>query len=212
MAGDAGAGLHGGGQGGQRERALAAQAAGRSAGASAHHGAGHAGCAGGPAGGLWALALVHVLVHRAARAGVRQGHRGRGAQHFAQGVLAPARAEPALSPGAPDRRHDPRHRARHAGGALADLVLALQHHPHADRGGAGADPARRQVRRDVCRDHADGPGGVRGLHRDRHAVAHPVPARDERAGFQGPHPGGGFAVELRDGQVLQQRGFRGPPV
>ncbi len=37
--------------------------------------------------------------------------------------------------------HDARHRARHAGGALADLILALQHRAHADRGHAGADPA-----------------------------------------------------------------------
>ena len=40
---------------------------------------------------------------------------------------APARAEPALSPGATDRRHDARHRARHARRALADLDVALQH-------------------------------------------------------------------------------------
>src|SRR3712207_8269588 len=42
-------------------------------------------------------------------------------------------AEPALPPRAADRRHDARHRARHARRALADLVFALQHLPHADR-------------------------------------------------------------------------------
>jgi ABC-type multidrug transport system fused ATPase/permease subunit len=43
---------------------------------------------------------------------------------------------PALPPRAPDRRHDARHRTRHARRAFADLVLALQHPAHADRGHA----------------------------------------------------------------------------
>jgi hypothetical protein len=55
------------------------------------------------------------------------------------GVSPSARAEPALSPGSPDRRHDARHRARHPRRAFADLVFAVQHRPDADRGHAGAD-------------------------------------------------------------------------
>jgi hypothetical protein len=150
----AGAGFHGGGQDGQRGRAAAAQGTGRCHDHQARQRRGDAGGAVGPVARLRPAAPVHQRVHRASRAGVRQGHRGRHAQHRAAGVRPPARAEPALPPGAPDRRHDARHRARHARRAVAHLLLALQHLPHADRGDHGAGAAGHQVRHGLCMDHA----------------------------------------------------------
>ena len=73
-----GAGLYGGGQGGQRERATVAQAAHRRHDprptSAAGRSAGHVGCACGLVVGLWFVALVDVGVHRVARAGVCQSH------------------------------------------------------------------------------------------------------------------------------------------
>ncbi len=204
------AGLHGGGEGSQRRRAGAAEIPGRFAVDQARRRGRAAGGAGGPAGGLCRAAPVHLAVHRAARADLRQGHRRRGAQHLAAGVPPPACVEPALPSRTADRRHDPRHRTRHARGALADLVFAVQHRAHLDRDGDGADLARDQVRPVVRVDHRCGAGGLHRLHRHRHRMAHEVPPPDERARFGGAHPCHRFAAELRDGQVLQQRGLRGP--
>ena len=106
---------------------------------------------------------------------------GAARSHLAAGVPPPARAEPAFSPGPPDRRHDARHRARHARRAFADLVFALQHRPDADRGHAGADAAGGEVRHLVRLDHDHRAGVLHHLHGHGDAVAHPVPAPDERA-------------------------------
>src|SRR5450830_1439352 len=204
------AGLHGGGQAGQCGRAGAAQVAGGRDVVQARR---SAGCAGGPGRlttGLWGLAAVDLAVHRAARAGVCQGHPGGGAQHRAADLRAPARAEPALSPGAPDRGHDARHRARRARHRVADLVLALQHRAHADRGDPGAVHPGRQVRRLVCLDHPGRAGLLHRLHGQGHRVAHPVASPGQRVRFGRPHAGGGLFAQLRDRQVLQQRDLRGP--
>ena len=54
-----------------------------------------------------------------------------------------------------------------------------------------------------------GAGGLHRLHRARDRVAHAVPQADERARLDRAHQGDRLAAELRDGQVLQQRGLRG---
>ena len=66
-----------------------------------------------------------------------------------------------------------------------------------------------EVRRPVRLDHRGRAGGLHQLHRHRDRVAHQVPPPDERARRHGAHARHRFAAELRDRQVLQQRGLRG---
>ncbi len=73
----------------------------------------------------------------------------------------------------------------------------------------GADHPGREVRRRVRLDHRRGAGALHRLHRHGDRVAHAVPPPHERARLGGAEPRGRFAAELRDRQVLQQRGLRG---
>ena len=57
-------------------------------------------------------------------------------------------------------------------------------------------------------DHLRRAGALYRLHRQRDRMAHPFPPRDERAGFEGQYARDRRADQLRDGQILQQRGFR----
>jgi ATP-binding cassette subfamily B protein len=91
----------------------------------------------GSAGGLWLLRFSSTMFTEL-RDLVFPRPRRRIALDRAVDLRASACPEPALSPGAPDRRHDARHRARRAQHRVADLVLALLHPAHADRDGAGA--------------------------------------------------------------------------
>ena len=213
------AGLHGRGQARQRGRAALAEEPGgrhepdrrpRDRFPARRRGNGGADGAARPVAGLRPAAAVHDPVHGTARTRVRQGHAGRGTPHRAGDLPAPARAEPALSPGAPDRGHDPRHRARGARHRIADLLFALQHRAHPDRGGAGAHNPGGEVRCLVRLDHHRRAGAVHRLHDHRDRVAHQVPPRGQRVRLRGAHQGGGLAAELRNRQVLQQRRLRGP--
>ena len=49
-------------------------------------------------------------------------------------------------------------------------------------------------------------------HRHHHRLAHAVPAPDERARLEGQHARDRQPAQLRDGQVLRQRGMRGAPL
>src|SRR5205823_1941209 len=50
------------------------------------------------------------------------------------------------------------------------------------------------------------------LHGDRHRMAHGDPPPGERARFESEHARDRQPAELRDREVLRQRGFRGPPL
>ncbi len=153
-----------------------------------------------------ARAAVDVALYRAARDPVLEGHRECGAPTRAAGVPAPARAVAALPSGAADGRHVARHRARHARHPAADFVFAVQHPADARRGRARARLLRGQVRgllriRDVRRA-----GHVHRVHGEGHQLAHAFPPHDERTRFARELAGDRFADQLRDGQVLRQRG------
>jgi hypothetical protein len=65
-----------------------------------------------------------------------------------------------------------------------------------------------QVRQVVLDHHRGRAGHLHHLHGRRHRMAHPLPAHDERARFEGQHQGHRLADQLRDRQVLRQRGLR----
>ena len=119
------------------------------------------------------------------------------------------RAEPALSPRAPDRRRVARHRARLALDPVAAQLPDLQHPADAGRDRAGDRPAVGQVRRLVRGDHASArwcstspsrsrsPSGARAFRRAMNE-------QDSKANTQGARR----AAQLRDGQVLLERALR----
>ena len=200
--------LPGRGQARQHRRAAGAQEPGRCARAQARRPARGAGRAGRAPARLRRAARVDHALHRAARVPVLPGRGAHRAPRLARGVRAPAGAEPALPPRAPDRRRVARHRARLALDPVAAQLPDLQHPADAGRDRAGDRPALGQVRRLVRGDHVRRAGPLHRLHGHRHRVAHGFPARDERAGLQGQHQGARRADQLRDGQVLLQRAVR----
>ena len=80
---------------------------------------------------------------------------------------------------------------------LIEVTLVLDHPGH---------PVRHRLRL----DHAGGAGAVRGLHHHRDRMAHQIPPPDERIRLGGAQQGHRRAAQLRDGEVLQQRGLRDP--
>ena len=210
VAGDRRAGLHDRRQGGQRGRADAAEEPGRRDELQARRPRGRAG--GADRACCWPTACCACPPRCSPNCAswcLPRPRKGAARSIALETFRAPARAEPALPPGAPDRRHDARHRAGRARHRIADLVFALQHRAHADRGDAGAVHPGGEVRRLVRLDHHSRAGGVHLLHRQRHGVAHQVPQGSQRVRFGRPHQGGGLAAELRNRQVLQQRRLRG---
>ena len=159
------------------------------------------------------LRAVDDAVHRAARVPVRQGDAARGAQDRAQGVPPPARAVAALPPRAADRRADARRRARPARHLDADQLRAVL-----DPADAGRDRAR--VRRSSIARYdwtfIAITAGALALY-----IAFTVlitewrthfRRADERARQQGEHARDRQPAQLRDGQVLRQRGVGGAPL
>jgi hypothetical protein len=70
---------------------------------------------------------------------------------------------------------------------VADLLLAVQHRAHADRGGDGADHSGREVRCLVRLDHAGRAGALHHLHGLGHRVAHEISPPGQRVRFGGAH-------------------------
>ena len=192
----------------QHRRAAGPEETGRRAGAQARRPARRAGRSGRDPARLRRAARLDHALHRAARVPVLSGRGADRPARLARGVRAPARAEPALSPRAPDRRRLARHRARLALDPVAAELHDLQHPADAGRDHARHRPALGQVRRLVRGDHLRRARLLHRLHGDRHRVAHRVPSRHERAGLEGQHQGARRAPQLRDGQVLLQRGLR----
>ncbi len=158
---------------------------------------------------LRGAAAVHDGVHRAARVPVRQGDAARGAHHRARGLPPPARAVAALPPRAADRRPHPRRRARHARDHDADQLHAVLDPAHAGRDRAGVGDPDRPLRLDVHRHHRERAHALRHLHGADHRMADGLPPDDERARLQGQHARDRQPAQLRDRQVLRQRGVRG---
>ncbi len=168
--------------------------------------------AGGAARDLRHPAVLGDAVRRAARRAVRAGDAARDPARRAGRVPPPAQPEPALPSRPPDRRHDARHRARHARHLDAALLSHLLDHPGDPGVRAGRGGAARQVRLALRRGHLRRRRRLHQLHRDGHRVAHGDPPPGERARFQGEHARHRQSAELRDGQVLRQRGVRGAPL
>ena len=116
------------------------------------------------------------------------------------------------------------HLARQTGGLTRDVERGNARHLDADRLHAVFDPAdadrdraglgdpRYPLRRLVHRHHARRARHIHRLHGDDHRMAHRLPPADERARFQGEYARDRQPAQLRDGQVLQQRGIRGAPL
>ncbi len=170
------------------------------------------GGAGGPVRAARRLRAPPVLDHalrRAARRRLRPRGAARGAAGRARGVPAPAQPQPALPPRAPDRRRVARHRARHPRHLDPALVPAVLDHPGDPRVRPGGDGPARQVRLALRRGHVRRGRGLHHLHDPGERVADRDPPHRERARLEGEHARHRLAAELRDGQVLRQRGVRG---
>ena len=154
-------------------------------------------------------APVDNAVHRAARVLLLARHAARSAQDRARGVPSPARAFIALPSRAADRRPHARHRARNARHLDADLVRAVLDPAHTARDRARHRHPVCALRLDLRRHHDRHADRLHRLHDRRHRVADPPSPHDERARLEGEHARGRFADQLRDGQVLRQRGVRG---
>ena len=154
-------------------------------------------------------ALLDHAVRRAARRGVRPRHAARHPARGARRVPAPAQPVAALPPRAPDRRDDARHRARHARDLDLIVLFIIFHnssHPgvRACRGGAA-----QEVRLALRRGHLRRGRRLHRVHGAGHRVAHGDPPARQRARLEGQHARHRQPAELRDGEVLRQRGVRG---
>ena len=116
---------------------------------------------------------------------------------------------PALPPRAADRRPDARHRARHPLHRHADQLHHLQH--PADPGGSGAGDRHPglALRVELRLDHRRRPRPLHHLHRAGDQLAHPAAARGQRDRLGRQFARHRQPAQLRDGEVLQQRGLRG---
>ena len=197
------------GQGHQRLRPGALQARRRCAGRA--HGPGR-GRAGGPDPGLWRGPRPGPGVRRIARRHLRAGLAARHPQHRAGGVPPSACAVAALPSRAPDRRAEPRHRARHQRHGVPDPLHHLQHPADPVRDLPGRRGAVEPLRLALLGGDA---GRRRRLHRllgRAVGMAHQVRAPHERRRHRGQRQGDRQPAELRDGEVLRQRGARGAPL
>ena len=194
------------GQGRDRLRAGAVQARGRRAGPGrARRGR----RAAGPDPGLRRGAGAVADLLRTARRHLRPRRPARHPRRRAADLPPPAWAGAALSPGAPDRRAEPRHRTRHQGHPDPAVLPAVQHPAHVLRDRTGLRGAVAHVRRLAGAGHRRHGHAVHRLHAAGHRMASQVPPPDERDRLRGQHQGHRKPAELRDGQVLRQRGARG---
>ncbi len=141
-----------------------------------------------------------------ARRRFRQGAVPRDARSVGADLRACPHPVPALSSRAQDRRAIARHRARHQGHRHAALLRAVQHIPdHPAARLLCGDPVREAEHHDRG-DHGGDGCGLCLVHFRDHQLAHPVPPRHERERPGRQHQGRRQPPELRDGEVLQQRG------
>ena len=152
-----------------------------------------------------AVARLRPAPRRALRARRPAGHPNR----RPEGVPPPPRPVPALPPRPADRGLEPLDRTRHQGHRDAAALQPVQR--AADRAG---DCARLRNPLGVARfpDRRRHPAHGRRLHPvhgEGHRVEARVPAANERAGQPGQHPGHRQPAQLRDREVLRQRGARG---
>ena len=152
--------------------------------------------------------------------GVRQPaqHRvrtGRPAGHGATGrarIQPPAPPVAALPPRPPHRRSDQGDRARDQEHRHDALFHAVQYCPHSDPAGRGRGDLLPQFR--LAAGRIDRAGGGRLYLGDpgNHRMADQAARTDEPARRAGAGPGGRFAAQLRDGEILQRGGARGSPL
>ena len=189
----------------QRRRAAGHEGGGRRARSQPAAGRG----AGGAARDLRRAALLDHPVPGAARRGLRPRHAARDPARGARRVPPPPQPLPALPPRAPDRRHDARHRARHTGHLDPAELFDLFHFSRDPRVRAGGGGADREVRLALCRDHLRRGGGLHPVYGADHRVAHGDPPPRQRARLARQHARDRQPAQLRDGEVLRQRGVRG---
>ena len=197
-----------GGQVRQRRRAAAAEGDRR----RAEPGPGGAGAAPGAASRVRRAAAVHHALCRAARRGLRARDTARHPPHRAHRVSPSARAVAALPSRAPDRRRVARHRARLAWRVDAHELHAVLDHPGAPRVRPGRCRAAHEIRLALRGGDVRRGGDLHRLHHRDHRVAHGHPAARQRARLEGQHARHRQPAQLRDGEVLQQRGIRGAPL
>ena len=113
------------------------------------------------------------------------------------------------------------HLERQTGGVSRDIergtrgistllsLHAVLDHPGDPRVRPGGGGAAREVRLALRRDHVRRGGGLHRLHDPGDRVAHRDPPPRQRARLEGQHARHRQPAQLRDGQVLRQRGVRG---
>ena len=192
----------------QRRRAAGAQGSGRFAGRADRR----AGAAARSARRLRHPALLDHAVRGASRRRIRARDAARDPPRRSHRVPPHAQPVPALSSGATDGRRVARHRARHARHLDAAELHAVLHRP----GGPGVHPGGghppHQVRLALRGGHLCRGSPLHRLQRRHHRVAHGNSPPGERAGLEGQHARDRQPAQLRDGEILQQRGIRGAPV
>ena len=157
-------------------------------------------------------AAFHHAVRGAARRRLRARHPARDPAPRALGVPPPAYAVPALPSRAPDRRRLARYRARHQRRLHAAVVHAVLDRPGDPRVRPGGRGAAGEIRLALRRRHLRRGRALHRLHLRRLGVAHRHPPARQRARLARQHARHRQPAQLRDGQVLQQRGVRGGPL
>src|SRR5581483_9555063 len=158
---------------------------------------------------LLAASDVHDPVRRAARCGVRACRQASNPTGGPASVSSLALALLAFSLGTSDRRPHARHRTRYARYLHIAQLHAVFDYPGHSRIQFGRSRVALSLRLALRGSHLRGGGDLHGIHHYCHRMADGFSSQVERARLESQHTGHRQFAELRNGQVLQQRGVGG---